>query len=108
MSPNKRAKPGQRYPKPGRSHEPQGSSPTALLAAFCRVHLLVSLLEQGLGGFAVVGEASDVVRRMQELAQRTRANELMVTAVAFDIAARVRSLELLAQHWPGGPSGEID
>jgi len=40
-----------------------------------------------------------VVERLRELASRTAANELMVTAVAFDLAARERSLELLAARW---------
>ena len=53
----------------------------------------------------IVGEVSDVVERLTELAARTQANELMVTAVAFDIGARVRSLELLAAHWTAA-SGE--
>ena len=47
----------------------------------------------------IVGEVSDVVERLRELASRTAANELMVTAVAFDLAARERSLELLAARW---------
>ena len=34
--------------------------------------------------------------------------EIMVTAVAFDLTARLSSLGLLARHWPGmnRPSGE--
>jgi alkanesulfonate monooxygenase SsuD/methylene tetrahydromethanopterin reductase-like flavin-dependent oxidoreductase (luciferase family) len=47
----------------------------------------------------IVGEVSDVVARLRELASKTAANELMVTAVAFDLAARERSLELLAGRW---------
>lgn len=52
----------------------------------------------------IVGEVSDVARRLRELAERTQANELMVTAVAFDIGARVRSLELLAEQWGIAPT----
>ena len=56
----------------------------------------------------IVGDATDVVARLRDLAVRTAADEIMVTAVAFDLTARLRSLELLARHWPGmnRPSGE--
>ncbi|MGD9705512.1 MAG: LLM class flavin-dependent oxidoreductase [Acidimicrobiia bacterium] len=54
----------------------------------------------------IVGEVTDVVTRLRDLAVRTAANELMVTAVAFDLSARVRSLELLAEHWPLEPVDE--
>ena len=47
----------------------------------------------------IVGETTDVVERLRLLAVRTEADELMVTAVAFDLGARLRSLELLAGHW---------
>ena len=47
----------------------------------------------------IVGEISDVVQRLGELGVQTAADELMVTAVAFDLDARLRSLELLASHW---------
>jgi luciferase family oxidoreductase group 1 len=49
----------------------------------------------------IVGNASTAVESLADLAGRTGANELMVTAVTFELAARVRSLELLAQHWAG-------
>jgi luciferase family oxidoreductase group 1 len=48
----------------------------------------------------VVGEISQVIANLQNLADQTGADELMVTAVAYDLSARVRSLELLAEHWP--------
>ena len=41
-----------------------------------------------------------VVAEMERARARTGANELMVTSVAFDLSARIRSLELLAEHWP--------
>jgi luciferase family oxidoreductase group 1 len=47
----------------------------------------------------IVGAVNDVVERLRELAVRTAADELMVTAVAFDLGARLRSLELLAERW---------
>ncbi len=49
----------------------------------------------------IVGEISTVIRELEELVARTAANELMVTSVAYDLSARVRSLELLAEHWVG-------
>jgi luciferase family oxidoreductase group 1 len=48
----------------------------------------------------IVGEISMVVRELEELVARTGANEVMVTSVAYDLAARIRSIELLAEHWP--------
>ncbi len=48
----------------------------------------------------VVGSISNVVQQLEGLVDRTGANELMVTAVAYDLSARTHSLELLAAHWP--------
>ena len=48
----------------------------------------------------VVGEISTVMRELEELVDRTGAAELMVTSVAYDLSARIRSIELLAEHWP--------
>jgi luciferase family oxidoreductase group 1 len=47
----------------------------------------------------IVGEISTVVRELEELVTRTGANELMVTSVAYDLSARIRSIELLAENW---------
>lgn len=49
----------------------------------------------------IVGEVSVVIRELEELVSRTGANELMVTSVAYDLSARIRSIELLAEHWIG-------
>ncbi len=49
----------------------------------------------------IVGEISMVMRELEELVERTGAAEVMVTSVAYDLAARVRSIELLAEHWIG-------
>ena len=48
----------------------------------------------------IVGATADVVVELHALAERTGAQELMVTSVAYDLDARVRSLELLAEAWP--------
>lgn len=47
----------------------------------------------------MVGTPDTVVPALHALAERTQADELMVTAVAYDLAARVASLELLAGAW---------
>jgi luciferase family oxidoreductase group 1 len=52
----------------------------------------------------IVGEVSTVVRELEELVARTGAKEVMVTSVAYDLSARLRSIELLADHWCG-PTG---
>jgi len=47
----------------------------------------------------IVGDATTVVRGLADLAERAGASELMVTAVTYDLDARLHSLELLAQEW---------
>ena len=47
----------------------------------------------------IVGDANSVVNDLTTLVARTGADELMVTSVAYDLSARVRSIELLAEHW---------
>lgn len=47
----------------------------------------------------IVADAASAIHQLNDLAVRTGANELMVTSVAYDVSARVRSLELLAEHW---------
>jgi luciferase family oxidoreductase group 1 len=49
----------------------------------------------------IVGEISMVVMELEELVAKTGANEVMVTSVAYDLSARIRSIELLAENWPG-------
>jgi luciferase family oxidoreductase group 1 len=49
----------------------------------------------------IVGEVSVVIRELEDLVARTGARELMVTSVAYDLSARIRSIELLAEHWIG-------
>ena len=44
----------------------------------------------------IVGDRQTVVASLQSLAERTGADELMITSVAYDLSARVRSIELLA------------
>ena len=40
-----------------------------------------------------------VAEQLHQLVARIGANEAMVTAVAYDTEARVRSLQLLNKHW---------
>jgi luciferase family oxidoreductase group 1 len=47
----------------------------------------------------VVGTPDIAVPTLRALVDRTGAAELMVTSVAYDVAARIRSIELLAEHW---------
>jgi len=47
----------------------------------------------------IVGTPDHVQRRIEELATRTKADEVMIATHAYDIAARVRSYELVAQSF---------
>lgn len=52
----------------------------------------------------VVGDPATAIPALRNLVERTGADELMVTSVAYDLTARVRSLELLAEHWTSVPA----
>ena len=39
-------------------------------------------------------------RRLLELAERTQAVELMISTMTYGLPERIRTLELLAEHWP--------
>jgi alkanesulfonate monooxygenase SsuD/methylene tetrahydromethanopterin reductase-like flavin-dependent oxidoreductase (luciferase family) len=47
----------------------------------------------------IVGDGEYVAEQLQQLVQRVNADEVMVTSVAYETSARVRSLELLAKYW---------
>jgi luciferase family oxidoreductase group 1 len=53
-----------------------------------------------LRGTQLTGTGEVVTERLRALADRTGADELMVTATAHDPAVRERTLELLAKAWP--------
>jgi luciferase family oxidoreductase group 1 len=53
-------------------------------------------------GTQFVGTPGDVVARLRQLQRTTGANEVMVTTITHDHAARVRSYELLAKAWADG------
>jgi hypothetical protein len=47
----------------------------------------------------IVGAPATATAALADLARRTEADEVMVTAVTYELRSRVRSLELLAEHW---------
>lgn len=49
----------------------------------------------------LLGDVDDVVTGLHALAERTGADELMVTAATYDVADRIRSLELIAAEIGG-------
>ncbi len=53
----------------------------------------------GLPGTQVIGTAADAVAALEELVDRTGADELMVTGTAYDVRTRIETLELLAAAW---------
>ena len=53
----------------------------------------------------IVGDAETVKSRLLVLAEATRADELMITTMVYDHAARRRSYELLAQAFALTPAG---
>lgn len=57
---------------------------------------------RGLSG--VVGDPAGVREQLAQLAETTGANELMVTTMVHDPAARMRSYELLADVWAQQPA----
>ena len=50
-----------------------------------------------LSGSAVVGGPETVRRRLEELAESTRADELMITTMVYDHSDRMRSYELVGE-----------
>ncbi len=47
----------------------------------------------------LIGSAERVAEGLRYLAQRTNANELMLTAATYDVADRITSLELITKAW---------
>ena len=50
----------------------------------------------------IVGDGAQVVAGLLELAERTQAVELMVSTMTYGLPERIRTLELIAEHWPTG------
>jgi luciferase family oxidoreductase group 1 len=55
--------------------------------------------DQAMLRIKAVGAPETAVRQLQELVERTGADELILTTYAYDSAVRERSLRLLAEHW---------
>jgi alkanesulfonate monooxygenase SsuD/methylene tetrahydromethanopterin reductase-like flavin-dependent oxidoreductase (luciferase family) len=53
-----------------------------------------------------VGSPATVMARLMPLVEATQADEVMITTMIYDHAARMRSYELLAQAFALGPSGD--
>jgi hypothetical protein len=47
----------------------------------------------------VIGTPNQVRSRIEEIAARTDADEIMITSHAFDQAARIRSYELISEEF---------
>ncbi len=54
----------------------------------------------GVPSYRIVGTPDEVVDGLRQLAAATDAAELMLHTATYDVADRVRSLELIAAHWP--------
>jgi alkanesulfonate monooxygenase SsuD/methylene tetrahydromethanopterin reductase-like flavin-dependent oxidoreductase (luciferase family) len=58
-------------------------------------------------GTQITTTAEHAAAELADLARRTGADELLVTATTFDVATRVQTLEALAGAWPGLGSGSL-
>ena len=47
----------------------------------------------------LIGSVERVVEGLRHLVHRTKADELMLTAATYDVADKIRSLELLDAAW---------
>jgi luciferase family oxidoreductase group 1 len=48
----------------------------------------------------IVGSAATVAERLRGLIERSRADEIMVSTMTHGLPERIRTLELVAAHWP--------
>lgn len=48
----------------------------------------------------IVGDAHDVLGGIGALAARTEADEIMISTMTYGLPERIRTLELVAEHWP--------
>lgn len=55
----------------------------------------------------VVGTAETVVDELDQLVAETGADEIMVSTVGYDVATRLRAVELLAAHWIVAPTQSV-
>ena len=52
-----------------------------------------------LSGSAMIGSVETVLEKLERFAERTAADELMITTMVYDHADRIRSYELIAAAW---------
>ena len=57
---------------------------------------------------AINGTCDEVVTGLQELAERTEANELFLYCSSYAIDERITSLELIAESWSLEPHRNLD
>ena len=57
-----------------------------------------ALVDARLGG-SIIGSAATVRENLEKMLSETRADELMINAMIFDHAARLRSYEIVAEIW---------
>jgi luciferase family oxidoreductase group 1 len=62
-----------------------------------------ALVDARLGG-SIIGSAATVRIGLEKMLSETRADELMINAMIFDQAARLRSYEIVAEVWKGKTS----
>jgi luciferase family oxidoreductase group 1 len=62
-----------------------------------------AMVKSRLGG-SVIGDAPTIRQELETFAERTAAEELIINAIIFDHAARLRSYEIVAEVWQGTPS----
>ena len=48
----------------------------------------------------IVGDAAHVADRSRRWPSATEADEIMISTMTYGLAERVRTLELVAEHWP--------
>ena len=61
------------------------------------------LIEEGTSSH-LVGDPDQVRRGLVDLVERTSADEIMISTRAHSYQARIRSLSLVAEHWPLEPT----
>jgi len=87
-----------------RSGTPEPLASPAEAAAYPYTDLEQVAIRQRSDGQAV-GSPQTVRRQLADLLERTRADELMLTAMVYDIEDRVRSFELIAEKVADGLAG---
>ncbi len=64
-----------------------------------------ALVDARLGG-SIIGSAATVKEGLAKMLSETRTDEIMINAMIFDHAARLRSYEIVAEVWKGKASAQ--